>query len=197
MATIIPTSATISVPTTRAIPSIVTEREFRDSPFGQQIESTEARVLDVLVAAESMIRKRINSSLVAADYLEVFPSVPSGRIFLTRRPVQRIYSIRYSRPYTAWADLSPLYYTLTSSQLLINPDYRSVVGYDIEVYYRAGFEKDEFPADLKYAIFAQAALLIAPDFELFGSGDSKAPGFSYLEKRIEEIVSLYRVGGIW
>lgn len=191
------TSAVISINFTRAAPSFVSEREFRDSPFGQQIESTEARVLDVLVAAESMIAKRINSPLIAADYVNVFPSVTSGNIFLPRRPVTKIYSVRYTRPHSAWANLDVSYYTSLDTHLQINSEYRSVAGYDVEVHYRAGYEKEEFPADLKYAVFAQAALLIAPDFELFGSGDGKNPGFSYLQKRIDEIVSLHRVGGMW
>lgn len=192
-----PTSAVISSTVTRATTSIVTEREFRDSPFGQQVESTEARVLDVLVAAEGIIKRRVNSPIVAADYYEVFPAVKSSRLFLRHRPVTRVYSVRYTRPYAVWADLIPSYVTHTTNNIFINPEYRSIVGYDIEVYYRAGYEREDVPADLKYAIHAQAALLLAQDFELFGAGDSRSPGFDYLQERIDQIVELHKVGGLW
>ena len=193
----IPTSAVLSVLVTRAAPSIITEREFRDSPFGQQVDSSEARILDVLVAAEGIIKRRVNSPLIAADYVETWPNVSSPKIFPKFRPVSQVYSIRYTRPYAAWANLLPTYYTNTTNYIDIEPEYRSVIGYDIEIYYRAGYEKENFPADLKYAIHAQAALLLANDFELFGTGDSKNPGLTYLQQRIDEIVRLHRVGGIW
>jgi hypothetical protein len=193
----VPTSAVVSTTVTRVATSIVTEREFRDSPFGQQASSTEARVVDVLVAAEGIIKRRINSPIIAADYYEVFPSVKSGRIFLKYRPVTEIYGVRYTRPYAAWADLIPSYFSYTPNSVIINPEYRSVVGYDIEVFYRAGYEREDVPADLKYAIHAQAALLLAQDFELYGAGDSRSPGFQYLQERIDEIVRLHTVGGLW
>lgn len=191
-----PASVVISFPVSRAAPSIVTEREFRDSPFGEQVESSTARIADVLVAAEGMIKAETNSHLIAGDYNEVIIN-PNGRLFLTLRPVSQVYYIRHRGEYSSYTVVNPIYYQLQSGSYVdFDPEYGYYRGGYAEVVYRAGYEKDNFPADLKYAIFAQAALLLTPDFELYGTGDSKSPGFGYLEDRIEKIVKNYRLS-VW
>jgi hypothetical protein len=63
--------------------------------------------------------------------------------------------------------------------------------YEIEVVYTAGYAT--LPEDLKEAIIMQAVLFSTQDLEVYGSGDSRAPGYIVpMNADIDRLIAPYK-----
>jgi hypothetical protein len=171
-----------------ATPRIVTIRDFNTSRYAQLADTSSADMGAVLAGAEQAIEKMIRRPIVPTTFVERYR--PSNQIlYLRKRPVISITSIqrRYSPTSTSFSTVTDYYSNFEEGILEVNTP---IQGYVIDITYVAGFE--ETPEDIKQAILMKAAMLMFQDFELYGSGDSKAPGITYINDEICALIEPYR-----
>lgn len=173
-----------------AEPVLVTVRDLTTSRYAQLVENVETPLRDILARAEAAIQSRIGFSVLPTEYTESWRA--SGqRLFVRRRPIVSISSLQ-RRPnilYT-WETVDPLRYTFEPDPGYIEV-FTAVSGYEVRITYTAGI--GTLPEDLREAILLQAVLFAAQDFELYGSGDSREPGYvAYFARDIDKILAPYK-----
>lgn len=176
-----------------AVPTLVSVRDFTNSRYAQLAESSDnLNIGDVLASAEAIIQTKLGLSVTVASYTEIVRNTPENIFFVKRRPIVSITSVRkrYPTPYSAWGTMDLDRLTYEPGPGYVEFLYDDVRGFDLEVTYTAGFA--EVPANVKEAIMLQAVLLATQDFEVYGTGDSKAPGYVvYMERQITDLLAMY------
>jgi len=172
-----------------AEPQLVTIRDFTTSRYAQIAENTEGNLSDILARSEQAIQKRIGRQLLEQEYIETFRA-ESQTFFLSNRPVTSIVSVRRKwGPFSDWVTLSLPLVTVESG-----PGYIECVDFitncHVEVTYTAGYE--ELPEDIREAILMQAVMFTYQDLEVYGAGDSRAPGVLYFYQDIDRLLMPYK-----
>lgn len=177
-----------------AAPSLVSVRDFTTSRYTQVAENTEGLLPDILARAEEAIQSRLGRRLGVSAYIETFRA-NSNTLFVLNRPIQSVTQIR-RRPSVlhGWELVNLTYTRFESAAGYIEcfPAYSSVVaGYDVEVSYTAGYPI--LPEELREAILMQAVMFSTQDLEVYGSGDSRAPGYvKYFYEDIDRLLKPHR-----
>lgn len=177
-----------------ATPEIVTVRDYTTSRYAQMAENTEGQLPDILARAEQAIQSRLGRQLAVKTYTERFRAT-SNTLFLLNRPIQSVTQIRRRpNPLFAWELLDLNYVSVNdigAGYVECLPYFQSgVAGYEVEVTYTAGFSV--IPEDLKEAIIMQAVMFSYQDLEIYGSGDSRAPGVQYFYDDIDRIIARFK-----
>jgi hypothetical protein len=174
-----------------ATPELVTVQEFTESQYAQLVESNaDLQPDDVLVKAEAAVQSRMGRRVLLSPYTERF-NATSQSVFLRRRPVVEVTSIkRRSNILFDWTVLNPARVEIESGPGYIT-SYDLIKGYQIEVSYTAGYATA--PEDIKAAIIMQAVLFSYQDLEVYGSGDSRAPGIMYFHQDIDRLLAPYKI----
>lgn len=179
-----------------AVPTLVTIRDFNTSRYAQLVEDLETPLGDILARAEAAVQSRIGFSLLPTSYTETW--IADGQtLFVRRRPIVTVTSIkRRANVLFSWETIDSSYYRIESAPGYITVA-KEVRGYEIEVVYTAGITT--LPEDVREAILMQAVLFSAQDFEVYGSGDSRQPGYvKYMQDQIESILKQFdQTGTVW
>jgi len=177
-----------------ATPTLVTVRDFSNSRYAQLAESADnLNVGDVLANAESIIQESLGRKIGITSYTEVIRQARVNTFFMPMRPMTSVTSVRkrLATPYGSWTTVNPVAYSYEVGPGYVEVLYDDMRGYDVEVTYEAGYAT--LPGGLKEAIFLQAVLLSAQDFETYGTGDGRAPGYiMYMQKQINDFLAPYR-----
>lgn len=175
-------------------PTLVTVRDFTNSRYAQLAESSDnLNMSDILTSAEAIIQSKLGRQVAVTTYTEVIRYAQSNTLFTKRRPITSVTSVRrrYPTPFGAWM-------TVDSSRIAFEPEpgyievlYDDVRGFDVEMTYSAGYAV--VPPDIREAILIQAVLLATQDFEVYGTGDAKEPGYiRYMNRDIDGLLAPYR-----
>lgn len=173
-----------------ATPQLVTLDELTQSQYAQLIESNaDLDPEDVLVKAEAAIQRRIGRSIAATSYTERFRA--SGQtVWVRNRPIITVTALkRRIRLNDSWSVLDPTLLEVESGPGYVTA-YEAIRGYQIEITYTAGYTV--IPEDIKEAVIMQTVLFSYQDLEVYGSGDSKAPGITYFNQDIDRLLAPYR-----
>jgi hypothetical protein len=177
-----------------ATPTLVTVRDFSNSRYAQLAESADnLNISDILANAETIIQEKLGRNIGITAYTEVIRHAEVNTFFLPMRPMTSVTSVRkrLATPFGAWTTVDPTYYGFETGPGYVEILYDDVRGYDIEITYQAGYS--DIPGGLREAILLQAVLLSAQDFEAYGTGDSRAPGYvQYMSKQIDDFLYPYR-----
>lgn len=179
-----------------ATPTIVTVRDFTNSRYSQLAESADnLNIGDVLASAEAIIQTRIGRQVALTTYTEVIRNAQSNILFVKRRPITSVTTVRrkYPTPYSEWAALASERISFEPGPGYIEILYDDVRGFDVEITYQSGFATADIPSEIREAIIIQAVLLATQDFEVYGTGDSKPPGYvAYMNQDIDRLLAPYR-----
>lgn len=178
-----------------ATPELVTVRDFSTSPYAQLADNLDTPLNDILVRAEGAIQKSLGQRIKDVSYTERFRA-QGPTLFLRRRPITSVTSIkrRYSRN-MSWDTLLVDDFYFESDPGYIEC-YVDMTGYETEVVYTAGYTT--LPEDLKQAILLQAVMFAYQDLEVYGSGDGKTPGITYIQDAVKNLIMPYRQGAtVW
>jgi hypothetical protein len=173
-----------------AVPTLVTVRDFTTSRYAQLAENTEGQLTDILARAETAIQTRLQRPLAVTSYTEVFRA--KTQVFFTkRRPIVSVTSLkRRANAYFAWETMNLSRLTVESGPGYVE-SIDPIALYEIEVVYTAGYAT--LPEDLKEAIIMQAVLFSTQDLEVYGSGDSRAPGYIVpMNADIDRLIAPYK-----
>ena len=178
-----------------ATPEIVSVRDYATSRYAQVADNTEGSLSDILARAETTIQTRLGRRLPVTTYVERWKT-QSNTLFVKNRPIVSVTQIRRRpNPVYGWELINLSYVTINDAgpgYIECYPYYQSsVAGYEVEVTYTAGYAV--IPEDLKEAIIMQAVMFSYQDLEVYGSGDSKAPGVQYFYEDIDRIIKKYMV----
>lgn len=179
-----------------ATPQLVTIRDFNTSRYAQLVEDIETPLGDILSRAEAAVQSRIGFSLVPTEYTETWVA-RAQTLFVRHRPITSITSVRRrGNPLFAWELIDVGYYRFESEPGYIEVT-KDVIGFEVEVVYEAGIVT--LPEDVREAILMQAVLFAVQDFEVYGSGDSRQPGYvKYIREEVEMILSQYdQTATVW
>jgi len=178
-----------------ATPELVTVRDFSTSPYAQLADNLDTPLNDILVRAEGAVQKSLGQRIKDASYVERFKAQGST-IFLRKRPITSVTSIRrrYLRSMD-WSNLLVDDYYFEAEPGYIEC-YVDLTGSELEVTYTAGYST--LPEDLRQAILMQAVMFAYQDLEVYGSGDSNAPGIGYIQEMVNKLIAPYRQGAtVW
>jgi hypothetical protein len=89
-----------------------------------------------------------------------------------------------------WETLSLSTFEVRKAQGFITSFPDSIKDYEVEVVYTAGYPS--IPEDIKGAVILQTVVLAYQDLEVYGAGDSKAPGILYLSDQVKYMLKPYR-----
>lgn len=174
-----------------AVLRLISEQDFRTSRFGQLADQIEGNLSDVIAQAETHIERKLDRKLSVATYTEYF--WPNGdTIFPRNRPITSVTSIRRRAYYTnAWTTLPLATFHVNSESGWVR-DLRGgyMVGWQVEITYSAGYST--MPDDIKAAVILQTALFAYQDLEIYGVGDSKAPGIRYMQDDLNMLIAPYQ-----
>lgn len=179
-----------------ATPQLVTIRDFNTSRYAQLVEDIETPLGDILARAEAAVQSRIGFSILPTEYTEQWKAT-AQTLFVRRRPIISILSVeRRASPLFSWTTIDPAYYTFESEPGYIEIA-TSIIGYEVLVNYTAGITT--LPEDVREAILMQAVLFAVQDFEVYGSGDSREPGYvRYMREEIEMILKQFdQTASVW
>lgn len=183
-----------------ATPTLVTVRDFTTSRYTQVADNTEGQLPDILARAEQAIQARLGRKLGVESYVERFrPN--SNTLFLLNRPIVTVDQVRRrGNALMGWITLDTSYMEIYKDAGYIDcfPIYTSsVAGFDVEVTYTAGYTV--LPEDLREAILMQAVMFSTQDLEVYGSGDSRAPGYvKYFYEDIDRLLKPYKMtASVW
>lgn len=177
-----------------ATPTLVSVRDFTTSRYTQVAENTEGLLPDILARAEEAIQARLGRRLAIATYVELSRPL-NDAIYTINRPIQSVTQIR-RRPNIlyGWELINLSYVTVFGAPGYIEcfPAFQgNVKGYEVETTYTAGYPT--LPEELREAIIMQAVMFSTQDLEVYGSGDSKAPGYvKYFYEDIERLLAPYK-----
>lgn len=170
---------------------LITENNFRQSPYGQMADQIEGRLSDLIERAEGIIEGRLRYVVGAASYTQVFPPKSKrATIFLRHRPVNSVTSIkRRATPSDAWTVLDATTFYLNGGAGYLEDSLGDqTVGYEVEVVYNAGYAIDDVPAAIKQAVIHQTAMLAYQDVDVFGGQDKNPPPVGYINKEIDRLL---------
>jgi hypothetical protein len=177
-----------------ATPILVTVRDFTNSRYAQLAESSDnLDIAGVLASAEAIIQTRLGRQVTVTTYTEVIRNADTNIVFVKRRPITSVTSVRrkYPTPYSGWTTIAPERISFEPGPGYVEVLYDDIRGFDVEVTYQAGYA--EVPAEIREAILIQAVLLATQDFEVYGTGDSKPPGYiRYMNQDIDNLLAPYQ-----
>lgn len=173
-----------------ATPRLITEQEFRTSRYAQVADQIEGRISDVIAQAEDYVESFLDRNLTVNTYTELHR--PSGKtVFLRERPIQTVTTIKRRRHYTdVWETLALNSFEIRTAQGFITSFADNIKDFEVEVVYTAGYPV--IPQDIKGAVILQTVVLAYQDLEVYGAGDSKAPGILYLSDQVKYMLKPYR-----
>lgn len=169
---------------------LITEQEFRTSRYAQVADQIEGRISDVIAQAEDYIESFLDRKLTVNTYTELHR--PTGKtLFLRERPIQTVTTVKRRRDYLdTWETLSLSQFEIRKAQGFITSFPDNIKDYEVEVVYTAGYPV--IPDDVKGAVILQTVVLAYQDLEVYGAGDSKAPGILYLSDQVKYMLKPYR-----
>lgn len=171
------------------MPQIVTVAEVTETQFSQLFDQFEGDLEDVIEAAEDYVMNQIRYNPVSSTKVQIKP-VSGDTIFFDHFPVNELTSIEvsfyYQGPWTA-ITLDNFYRNLEAGYI---KTYNLGTANYVRLTYKAGYT--EIPAAIKQAVIIKTALLAAPDYEIYGSGDSKEPGLGHYERMIKDLIAPYK-----
>lgn len=177
-----------------ATPTLVTVRDFTNSRYAQLAESSDnLDIAGVLASAEAIIQTRLGRQILVTTYTEVIRQAGSNTLFVKRRPITSVTSVRrkFPTPYSSWTLVPAERVSFEPGPGYIEIYFDDIRGFDVEVTYEAGYT--EVPSEIREAILIQAVLLATQDFEVYGTGDSKPPGYiGYMNKDIDNLLAPYQ-----
>jgi hypothetical protein len=173
-----------------ATPRLITEQEFRTSRYAQVADQIEGRISDVIAQAEDYIESFLDRRLTVNTYTEMYR--PTGKtLFLRERPIQEVIAVRKRANYQQeWQSLSLDTFEVRSAQGFITSLADNIKEFEVQVEYEAGYSS--IPDDIKGAVILQTVVLAYQDLEVYGAGDSKAPGILYLSDQVKYMLKPYR-----
>lgn len=169
---------------------LITEQDFRTSRFGQLADQIEGSLSDVIAQAETHVERKLDRNLSVMTYVENYwPR--QDTLFLKQRPLQEVLQIRRRAYYTNNWTVLPLETFFLNHDSGYVRDMRGgyLIGWQVEVSYIAGYET--IPDDIKSAVILQTALFAYQDLEIYGVGDSKAPGIRYMQDDLDMLLKPY------
>lgn len=176
-----------------AIPELVTVRDLTTYRYADVTENLDTPIQDILSRAENAIQARLQRPLKIATFTERWrPTTNVG--FVTKRPLRSITTFKRRVSHLhSWETVDP-----ATVFISVEPGYFEtygfdIRGYEIEVTYTAGMFADgtALTGDVREAILLQAILFSYQDLEVFGTGDSRAPGIMYFAAQIQELLAAY------
>jgi len=163
-------------------PRLITEGEFRSSQYGQLADQIEGRLSDIIERAESHIESYVDRKLSRQTYTEL-AEVGQRSIFLRELPIISVAKVEMRRASsTPWVEIPATEYTVLNAIGVIDVIDVDLRDAKVRVTYDAGY--DPIPAIIKAATILQTAYFGFQDFEIYGSGDGKPPGITYIQKDI-------------
>lgn len=171
------------------MPQIVTLAEVTESQFTQLFDQFEGNLEHVIEAAEEWVIGYLRWNPVHnSTQTEIQPLV-SSTIFFKDYPINSLTTLEISWNYSGPWTVIPTTNFFTD----INAGYINTYNLGTGKYVRLTYDKGyvEIPQAIKQAVIIKTALLAAPDYEIFGSGDSKEPGLGHYEITIRGLLSSY------
>jgi hypothetical protein len=171
---------------------LITLGDFATSRYSQVADSIDGDITEVIAQAETHIEGLVDRTLSSASYTEYsFPR--SNEIFLLNRPVTALTSVDRRASYTdAWTSLDVGTFDIERDGKIgtvVSRD-ADVAGYEVKVVYTAGYAT--IPSDIKAAVILQTVIFAYQDLEVYGAGDSKEPGITYLQKQVDRYLCRYK-----
>jgi hypothetical protein len=171
---------------------LITENNFRQSPYGQMADQIEGRLSDLIAQAENMIEERLGYKVSTASYTEVFRFPKKTTLFLRHRPIATLTSVkRRLLPTDAWTDLDPTTFYVNAGAGYVEDSLGGdqIQGYEVQVIYSAGYALDAVPSSIKQAVIMMTALLAYQDVDVFGGQDKNPPSILYMQKEIDRLLA--------
>lgn len=170
-------------------PQIVTVAEVTESQFTQLFDQFEGNLEDVIQAAEEYVIAYLRWNPLSSTRIEIVP-ITGNTIFFKDYPVTELTSFEVSYGFNGpWTTVATdTYYTN------LETGYIKPYSFGTSRYARITYERGyaSVPSAIKQAIIMKTALLVSPDYEIFGSGDSKEPGLGHYEKTLMDLLAPFR-----
>lgn len=170
-------------------PQIVSLAEVTESQFTQLFDQFEGNLENVIEAAEDWVMKYLRWNPISSSEVEI-QRLTGDRVFFKAYPVTELTSLEvawnYSGPWT----------TIPTTDFFPDFDagyidtYNLGSGRFVRLTYTRGLVN--MPNAIKQAIIIKTALLASPDYEIFGSGDSKAPGLGHYDATVLQLIDPYK-----
>jgi hypothetical protein len=168
---------------------LITEGDFRSSRYGQMADQIEGRLSTVIEQAESYIEAMTDRQLSRQTYTEL-AEVGEYSIFLNESPIIAVTSVQTRASMTSdWVTIPADYYQVWPREGVIELAHSQPRNSLAQVVYEAGY--DPVPQVIKQAAILQTAYFAYQDFEIYGSGDGKEPGISYIAREVKDLLRPY------
>jgi hypothetical protein len=171
---------------------LITLADFSTSRYQQVADSIDGDITDIIAQAEEYVEGLVDRRFSETTYTEYhFPR--SEEIFLRNRPIITLTSVERRASYTDdWTslDVDTFDIELDGKIGTIVTRYSDVAGYELKVVYTAGYAA--IPADVKAAVILQTVIFAYQDLEVYGAGDAKKPGITYLQDQVDRYLCRYR-----
>jgi hypothetical protein len=169
---------------------LITEGEFRSSRYGQLADQIEGRLSDLIESAESYIESAVDRKLSRDTYTE-FAEVGQSSLFLRQSPIIAVTAVemKNSGRETGWDLIDAERYQVLDSLGIVEFRERLNPRGTYRVKYDAGYEP--IPPIIKTATILQTAYFAYQDFEIYGSGDGKPPGITYIQKEVDRYIAAF------
>ena len=171
---------------------LITEGDFRSSRYGQMADQIEGRLSDLIEQAESFVEFEVDRKLYRETYTEM-AEIGQRSLFLAEAPLISVTSIEVRRhgSQDGWQLVDAADYDIYASEGVVElTQVGSLNGSQVRVTYEAGY--DPIPAIVKAAVILQTAYFAYQDFEIYGSGDGKPPGISYIQKEVKQLLAPFK-----
>lgn len=161
---------------------LLTEGEFRASRYGSVADQIEGRLSNLIEQAESYIESQIDRVLSVEDY-EESPEIGTVSLFLRQSPIVSVQEVTING-----VPVDPAQYYVEKNMGIIELNSRPRGR--VVVKYKAGYET--IPPIIKTAVILQTALFAYQDFEMYGTGDGKPPGITYMQSDINKYIQRFK-----
>lgn len=171
-------------------PRIVTVAEVSETQFSQLFDQFEGNLEQTIEAAEDYVIGILRYDPVATTVVEVLPiTLSADKIRLKNYPINAVtlFEVAYY-PDGPWTPVATTGFYINYDTGYITPRFLGTAQY-ARITYSSG--SVEVPAAIRQAVIIKTALLAAPDYEIFGSGDSREPGLGHYDRMIHELLWPY------
>lgn len=171
------------------MPDIVTVAEVSETQFAQLFDQFEGNLETTIEAAEDYVRGQLRYDPLLGTYTEVIP-ITGDTIRLKNYPINSVtlFEVAYY-PDGPWSTVATTGFYINYSIGTIKPRFWGTALY-ARVTYTSG--DVEVPAAIRQAIIIKTAMIAAPDYEIFGSGDSREPGLGHYEDLIQSLLHPFK-----
>ena len=173
---------------------LITETEFRTSRYAQLADQLEGNLTDVIARAEAHVERHVDRTLAKTSFTE-YLRPPGALLFVRNYPIVTLTSVEVrSTPLSDWSalDLSEFRVQRNGETGIVESLTGLILNREVKIVYEAGYATGSLPFDIREAVILQTAYFCYQDLEIYGAGDGKKPGITYLQDDVYKYLKPHR-----